>query len=117
MQPERDPMADATLVSLPDNAVIRGADAEPSFGTDDGQDCRLGPPGAQEKASHAAGDRRGEHLVDHDPALRLDMLDGEDRATWQKAYGDPGAVGDLDEAEIVSPRRRQNLFGRVGHSL
>ena len=88
MQPERDTMADAALFSFPDKAVIRSADAEPSLGTDDRQDRRLRPAEAQEKAAHAVGDRRGEHLVDHDPALRIDMLDGEDRAARQEADGD-----------------------------
>src|SRR5271154_6901094 len=106
MQPEADAMADPALLSLPDKAVIQAADAEPRFGTDDRQDSRLGPAMAEEKTPHAIGDGGAEHLVDHDPALWLDMLDGEDRAAWQKADGDTGAVGDLQEAEILSPRRR-----------
>src|SRR5277367_3811056 len=100
-------MADAARFSLPDKAVIRAADPESSLGTDDGQDRGLGPADAQEEASQAAGDRRGEHLVDHDPAVRLDMLDREDRPAWQETDRDPGAVGDLHQAEIVPARRRQ----------
>src|SRR5271165_2903842 len=81
MQPERDLTAHAALFSLPDEAIVRGADAEPRLRTDDMEDLRLGSAGAQIEASHAAGDGRREHLVDHDPPAGFHMLDGENRAS------------------------------------
>ena len=117
MQPEGDAMADAARISLPDKAVVRGAGPKPRLRADQRQNRRLWSADTKVKPSHAVGDRRAEHLVDHDPPLRVGMLDGEDRAARQQADRDPGAIGDLHEAKIVPPWRRQNLCGRVGHSL
>ena len=116
MQPERDPMADPALSPSQTKRSSRrrrgGRLPAPMTGRIAGSSAA----DAQEETPHAAGDGRGEHLVDHDPALRIDMLDGEDRAVRQEAEGDPGAAHDLHEAERVPARRRQNLYGRVRHN-
>src|SRR5271157_3936853 len=117
MQPERDLMAHAALFSFPDNAVIRGADAEPRLGTDDRQDLWLRSADAQMEASHAAGDQGCERLVDHDPPVRFRVLDGENRAAWQEADRETGAVDDPREAKIVLARRHQDICRRVRHRL
>ena len=116
VQPERDPMPDAALLSLPDIAVVRSADAKPRLGTDHGQNCRLRSARAQIEPRHAVGDWGSERLVDHDPAVRLRMLDGEDRSARQKADRKPRPVGDPQKAELVPARRCQDLNRRVRHA-
>src|SRR5271165_787433 len=101
MQPEGDPMADAALLSFPDKAIIRGADAESRLWPDNRQDRRLGSADAQIEARHAVGDGRSERLVDHDPTARCAVLDGENRATGQKADRQPEAVDDPRGVEIL----------------
>jgi hypothetical protein len=117
MQPERDLMAHAALFSLPDKAVVQGADAEPRLRADDRQDLRLRSAEAQIEAAHSASDRGCERLVDHDPPARFHVLDGEYRAIWQEPDREPGAIDDPGEAKIVLARRRQDLCWRARHGL
>src|SRR5271168_2947221 len=109
MQPEGDAMARARVFSLPDKAVVRGAYAKPRLGTDDRHNRRRGPAQPQIEAPHAAGDGRRQQLVDHDPTAAFRVLDGENRATWQEADRDAGAIDDPREAKLVSTRRLQDL--------
>jgi hypothetical protein len=85
MQPEADPVAHALLLSLPNNAVIRGGHTASRLGADDWQDYGLSAAGSQIKASHAIGNWRRERLVDHDATAVLRVFEGEDRAVWQEA--------------------------------
>ncbi len=73
-------MADTALFSLPDIAVVRGADAKRRLWTHYGQNCRPRSAHTQIEARHAVADRQGERLIDHDPAIRFSVLDGEDGA-------------------------------------
>ena len=115
MQPKRDPMSDPALLPFPHIAVVRGADAKRRLGADDRQNHRPCAARAQIEARHAVGDRQSERLVDHDPTIRLRVLDGEDRAGRQQADRKPGPVGDPQKVEFVSARRRQDLNRRVRH--
>src|SRR5208283_3775047 len=108
VQPQTHLTAKALLLRLPDDAIVSRAYA-PGAGAKKGKRRGLCSAGANEEASHCARDRRPEDLVDQDSTIALNVLESENRAVWQDAETEAGGVRDPDEAEVIDPRRRQDV--------
>src|SRR4029453_15281478 len=100
MQPKRHAVLQAEALALPDEAVAGGADTACGAGSD-AQDAWLAAADAQIEAPDPTGKRRAQHLIEHDAAALMLMLDREQAAVRQRADRQAGGVGDLTEAEIA----------------
>ncbi len=82
---QRDAKCDAALLSRPDEAVVRDADAGRRLGAGARQDRGVRAADSNNKAPHPAGDWRTERLIDDDPAGDFGVFERKDRAVRQQA--------------------------------
>src|SRR6266700_134290 len=99
-QAQRHAMADATRHAFPDDPV--DGDAEPNAGarTNRLDVGRARATRAQQNASDAAIDGRGEDLVDEYRAAAASMFDGEYRTVRQNGNAEAGMVADAAQTQI-----------------
>src|SRR5579862_260758 len=118
-------MAQAACLAVPHEAAICYADPGARLGTGNRNVQRLialadpialialaslaslAAGHAQPQPAHRACDGRAEHLIDHDAATPLDMLERKKAAVGQECDLQAALIGDAPQAQIVRARRRQ----------
>src|SRR5439155_17969804 len=112
---QRYAMADAFRHAFPDDPVAGHAEPDLGARTDRVDVGRARAAHAQQNASDAAIDGRGEDLVDEYRAAVASMLDGEDRTVQQNANAESCVVEDATQTQIALARRAPATDVGGGH--
>ncbi len=116
LQPKRHAVPDAGGFAFPDASVAGRADLDLGLRPDHLEGAGSRPPDADIDPAEAAGERRGQDLVDHDPAALALMLEREQAAIGQQAGLKAAATADPLQPKVSLSRRRSLRVGRARHA-
>ena len=77
VEPQSHEVANASVFAFPNYPIVDDAKPTPRSWPDDRKDFRIRAAHTQIKAAHAACDRRGKQLIDHNAAAGTCVFDGK----------------------------------------